>query len=747
MAETIFSKVDYTLGNLIEYIELGEIALPDIQRPFVWKNIKVRDLFDSMYRGYPVGYFLFWQNSLAETTKNIGEDNKQKSARLLIVDGQQRLTSLYAVIKGETILRENFSKEKIAIAFNPLTESFEVADAAIKNNKLYLPNISEVWENDLFDVVDEYMGAAATVKDITDEERKNIRRAIQRVHSLTAFPLTAIELSGEMDEEKVAEVFVRINSKGKQLNQADFILTLMSVYWEEGRRDLEAFCQASRIPTTGEASSFNHYLQPDPDQLLRVAVGLAFSRARLKYVYAILRGKNLETDETSPELREAQFAALKEAQKQTIDVQNWHEYLKALRAAGYRGANMISSKTGIVYCYLMYLIGKVRYNVDHRELRRVIAQWYFMVSMTARYSSSAESQMEVDLANLREVKTADEFCATLRRACDEQLTNDYWAISLPSDLTSAAGRSPAQNAFFAALNLLEAKVLFSEQMVSESLDPATKAKRAAVDKHHLFPKAYLAKNGITSRRQTNQQANLALLEWRDNNKASAKAPADYLPELSTNIDPADLERMYYWHALPDGWEKMKYEDFLLQRRERIGSVIKDAYAKICGEASKPPATSIDVNQLVETGESDEIEFKSTLRINLHTQQKDAKMELAVLRTIAGFLNRKGGKLVIGVSDDGEALGLEIDGFPNEDKMNLHLVNLINSKIGKQYMMYIAPRFEDYEEERAFVVECQASRSPVFVKKDNQEVFYVRSGASTSELTGNEMQEYIRRRFD
>jgi len=122
MSETVFTKVDYDLGSLVKYIGLGEIGLPDIQRPFVWKNAKVRDLFDSMYKGDPVGYLLFWQNALVDATRTIGTDNKQKSPRLVIVDGQQRLTSLYAVIKNIPVIRENFESEQIQIAFNPLEE-------------------------------------------------------------------------------------------------------------------------------------------------------------------------------------------------------------------------------------------------------------------------------------------------------------------------------------------------------------------------------------------------------------------------------------------------------------------------------------------------------------------------------------------------------------------------------------------------------------------------------------------------
>src|SRR5207244_8213430 len=131
------------------------------------------------------------------------------------------------------------------------------------------------------------------------EDRRQMKKTMQRLSGLLTFPFTALELSAQTDEEQVAEVFVRVNSKGTPLNQADFILTLMSVFWDDGRAELENFCRFARTPTTGQASPFNHFIQPDPDQLLRASVGLGFKRARLTYVYSILRGKDLETGEFS----------------------------------------------------------------------------------------------------------------------------------------------------------------------------------------------------------------------------------------------------------------------------------------------------------------------------------------------------------------------------------------------------------------------------------------------------------------
>jgi predicted HTH transcriptional regulator len=205
--------------------------------------------------------------------------------------------------------------------------------------------------------------------------------------------------------------------------------------------------------------------------------------------------------------------------------------------------------------------------------------------------------------------------------------------------------------------------------------------------------------------------------------------------------------MCYWHALPDGWESMEYQQFLEARREGIARVIRDAYRKLAGDAAAQPAERIAVSALVSGGESTTTEFKSALRVNLHTKQPDPRIELSCLKTIAGFLNSKGGTLIIGVSDDGVPIGVpEVDGFENEDKMNLHLGNLISARMGTKHMMYIHPRFEVFEEARVMTVDCWPSKSPVFVKDGSVERFFIRAGASTAELPGSEAQDYIRQRF-
>jgi hypothetical protein len=577
----LFNEVGYTVGSLLDQIQLGTIGLPDIQRPFVWKNAKIRDLFDSMYRGYPVGYLLFWQSAHADGAKTIGLDGKAKYPNLLIVDGQQRLTSLYAVIKGEKVLREDYSEEHIEIAFHPFEERFEVADAAIRRDKHWLPNISRLWstETSLFELVDEYLEALHQVREVSAEDKKKIQSAIHKLYGLLSYPFRALELLATVDEEQVSQVFVRINSKGQRLNEADFILTLMSVYWDEGRHELERFSRAAKKPGDGP-SPYNHFLQPAPDQLLRVAVGYGFKRGRLQYVYSLLRGKDLETGKFSEEGRIAQFEKLKEAQECTIHLQHWKDFLKCLLHAGYRSGKVITSQTTVLYSYVFYLLGRKGYDIPESVLRKAIAKWFFFTSLTGRYTSSPESALEGDLLQLRELRDAEGFLAFLDRSMSAQLTDDFWRVTLPNNLNSAAARSPSLMAYIAALCLLDAKVLLSDLSVGSLLDPTTDAYRNSLERHHLFPKAWLKKQGYTEVHQTNQIANYALIEWPDNAEIAATPPSEYWPGLSNRHAPEEWPRLRYLHALPDDWEHMQYEEFLAQRRVLMARVIRDGFDKL-----------------------------------------------------------------------------------------------------------------------------------------------------------------------
>ncbi len=748
MNQTSFKQVSYTLSGLVTNIQLGQVGLPDIQRPFVWKNVKVRDLLDSMYRGYPVGYLLLWHTGADGTNATIGANQKQVAPSLVIVDGQQRLTSLYAVFTGEKVVRSDFSRERIRVAFNPLNGRFDVASAATKNDPSFIADVTPLLngERGLFEAYNDYISRLKSAREVSPAEQKAVQDALTRLQNLSNFPLTALELASNVNEEDVAEVFVRINSKGKPLNQADFILTLMSVFWDDGRAALEEFARKAKQPSSGGPSPYNAFIEPSPDRLLRVGVGLAFRRARLEYVYSILRGKDPETGEFSDSRRDQQFELLKDAQAKALNLNHWHDFLQCLTQAGYRNKRMINSETALFFAYTLYLIGRTELQVQPKTLRTAVARWFFMSSLTGRYTGSPESAMESDLAMIRDAKRPDEFLGALEDACALALTNDFWDLTLPSELATSAARSPSLTAYHASQVLLGAPVLFSDTKISDWLDPFIQPAKS-IERHHLFPKAHLARSGVTERRDTNQIANYAYVEWTDNLKIGDKDPKVYMPKFEgllrqDGFSDAALEGMYELHALPAGWQEMEYQEFLEARRPMMAALVKRGFDMIGAPASGPTAV-VDIAALVAGGESGDVEFKSTLRTNLHTGKHDSRMQDAVVKTVAGFLNQRGGSLVIGVHDDGTPIGIDVDGFASEDKMDQCLTSLLSDHLGSAVWANLHANFEDLGRHRVLRVQCDAAIRPVY---DQQGRFFVRTGHATRELTPKEAAEFVAQRF-
>lgn len=588
--KTCFKKVDYDLSGLLHYIEIGDIGLPDIQRPFVWPNTKVRDLFDSMYRGFPVGYLLFWENSAVNGARTIGTNDKQRTVPArLIVDGQQRLTSLYAVFRGQKVLDSDYRERQIEVAFRPRDGKFEVADAAIRRDSEWIANISEIWASGKpsYLMVKDFLKQLEAKGALTSEDEEQIARNLDRLFDLQKYPFTALEIASTVDEEQVADIFVRINSEGVRLKQADFILTLMSVFWDEGRAVLEKFCRDSRkAPDKGApSSSFNHFILPDPDQLLRVAIALGFERARLKSVYQILRGKDLENGEFSETRRDAQFKVLREAQAEVLNLTRWHQFLSCLVGAGFRGAEMISSQTSLLYAYAFYLFGRKRFSMPEYQLQKLIGRWFFAVSLTGRYTGSPETTMDGDLNRLKEAGCSESFAAILEEMMANQLTGDFWTVTLPAYLDSSSPRSPGLFAYHAAQNLLDAPVLFSHKKIAALFDPVLKPKKTALERHHLFPRRWLERQGFTDLKKTNQIANFALLEWPENISISDTPPAKYVPEIQKRFASDEWARMHEHHALPPDWQEMPYEEFLRERCKLMADIIRRGFERL-GETTQ-----------------------------------------------------------------------------------------------------------------------------------------------------------------
>lgn len=598
MASPLFSDSTYTISGLIEDIDKGEIALPDIQRPFVWTPTKARNLLDSMYQGFPVGYLLFWKTGAEAGIRQIGTGPKESVPRLLIVDGQQRLTCCYAVFTGTKVVDKDFREHRIRIAFRPATAEFAVTDAAIEKDAEWIADITELWQpGERRKVVRQYLArlSESRGRELSEAEEDHLDSAIDRLYDLHNYPFKGVELHATVDEEQVAEIFVRVNSEGVELNTADFILTLMSVWWDKGRRELEQFARDAKHPSaSGAPSPHNHLIKPDADQMLRVGVAVAFRRAVLKYVYQLLRGKDLRTGVVSAERRTEQFERLQDAQDDTLSLLSWHEYLRCVTSAGFTSSRMISSSSALLYGYALWLLGRRDFGCSVAQLRGPVARWFFAVHTTGRYSSSPESRFEADLTALDDLpSTSAAFVSHLNRLCNDTLTNDFWTIHYPNEIATSASKSPALSAYFAALNVLGAEVLFSNQKVSAMLDPAVVSTKG-VERHHLFPKNHLKSVlGMADARRINQIANLAFVEWFTNIGISDDDPAKYWPaQQAAMLRPGDgsptdqgqrqlrLERQMRWHGLSDGWHEMDYDTFLTARRSLIADVVKEAWGSL-----------------------------------------------------------------------------------------------------------------------------------------------------------------------
>ena len=348
---------------------------------------------------------------------------------------------------------------------------------------------------------------------------------------------------------------------------------------------------------------------------------------------------------------------------------------------------------------------------------------------------------------IRDLPDGTAFLARLRELCTTTLTGDYWTITLPSQLATSASRSPSLFAYQAALIKLDANALYSPLKISAMIDPAVKGTKAALEQHHLFPRGYLEETGIDDLKQINQIANFAAVEWPANIKIGKKPPADYVPPLDHAMSADERDRLYGWHALPPLWWELPYHEFLVQRRVRMADVIRQAWELLTvGSAPAAAFVPIAIADLIAGGETGAVEFKSTLRMNLHTGQVDDKIQVSALKTVAGFLNAKGGTLLIGVADDGEVLGLDADGFQSEDKLGLHLVNLVKDRIGEVFLPYIHPHFQDENGTRVLAIRCEKGPKAAFLKDGNLQRFFVRGGNATTELSGASVTDYVKQRF-
>jgi hypothetical protein len=464
----IFEHGQRSIASLISDIERGVIALPDLQRPFVWEDTKVRDLLDSLFVGFPVGTLVFWHTSNEKDARALGAERSGLRATTLVIDGQQRLTSLYAVMRGADVIGKDGAMRKIAFAFRPRDGRFEVADAAIRNDPEFLPNVTELWDGRRLtsqirrDLIN---GLRDKGRALDDKYQDAVDSNLGRAQAITDFRFPTVDIrktattqDQEATDEDVAEIFVRINNQGTRLGQADFVLTLLSVYHGELRDLIE---ERSRAMSQGTVVSI------DTQQLLRAVCGVAFDRARMSAIYRYLRGVDPVTGEADSSARAKRLNQLDHAAKQCIETTAWRDYLLRVQHAGFVCEALVASKNAIVNGYAFYIRGR-KAGVPKSKLDELIARWLFGTLLTARYSTASETVFEQDLARVAKLGSddAEGFVRTLDGGLGETLTGDYWTHSLVSALETEKSRVPAALAFRAAQVILGTRALFSDQFLT-----------------------------------------------------------------------------------------------------------------------------------------------------------------------------------------------------------------------------------------------------------------------------------------
>lgn len=585
--EKIYSDTNYEIGQLISQIETGSIAVPDLQREYVWKSADIRDLLDSMYKGYPIGYLLLWESQGRENdSRNIGIDNKPSRHNYLIIDGQQRLTSLYAIMTGKEIKVKG--NKKIKISFNPLTEKFDVQNASIERNPEWISDISELFLSpSTLKLVTNYINNLNESRkskedfELTDEECEKIENSITSLLKLKHYTIGTLTINLNVDEEVVADIFTRVNSGGVKLTENDFILTLISVNNPELRDNIEMFCSKNK-------DSNIRLMNLEPKHIIRVAMAYIFKRARLKYAYQVLRGIELKRGSNKIEDDDAKrkaFEDLSVGLDNVLNIENWNQFKKSILSSGYLNETNITSTNALIASYTLYLIGKYDFEVDNSMLRNLIARWFYIMALRGKYTSSFETTLQEQLNDLIVLqRTPDEFKNYINRKLKIESTYDYFEQILPEELSTSATNSPSWNAYLAALIILDVNALFSDLKVKLLFSGDLDGTKKSVERHHLFPKAYLHKIGITDDKETNQIANYAYIEWPDNLEILDEDPSLYFPYMLNKYVPYDkIDELKNIHALPDGWYNMKYEIFLQERRKLMALVIKKGYEKLTNE--------------------------------------------------------------------------------------------------------------------------------------------------------------------
>lgn len=593
-----YSVNQYNVDSLVNWVKSGEIAIPEIQRPFVWDRTKVRDLMDSLYQGFPVGYIISWRNPDVRL-----KDGSLSMGKKVLIDGQQRVTALTTALVGLPVIDSTYEKVTIRIAFQPIDEKFEVLNDITLKDKAWIPDISVVIkpEFSLLQFIREYQ------RNNPEANEAIIERNIQRLKSIVQRPIGMIELNHDLDIETVTEIFIRINSKGVVLSQADFAMSKIAANETYGgntlRKAIDYFCHLAVAPefyshieekdTTFAKTDFfakmkwlksenDDLYDPDYNDMLRVAFCYKFKRGKLSDLVSLLSGRNFETRTYEDVIAEESFRQLTEAVMKFMNETQFKKFVMIIKSAGFVDTKLIRSQNALNFAYVLYLHLREK-KVNDAKIERVVRRWFVMSLLLGRYSASPESQFDSDIRAIDE-KGIEETLANVEAA---YLSEAFWGSGLPQRLATSSSSSPAFNVFLAAQSKMNDKGFLSRDIsVKEMIEHKG-------DIHHIFPKQYLKDNAYTQG-MYNQVANYVYVQQEINIKVGKKSPAEYIGKIRQQcvdgnlvyggIDNlADFESNLAVNCIPATIHEMDvahYADFLTQRRTLMAEKIKRYYMEL-----------------------------------------------------------------------------------------------------------------------------------------------------------------------
>ncbi len=583
------------IESLLASVNLGEIAIPEIQRPFVWDASKVRDLMDSLYQGFPIGYIITWRNPSIRL-----KDGSLSEGKKILIDGQQRITALTAAILGDYVVSKEYEKIRIKIAFHPVTERFEVQNPAILKDKSWISDISELTNGSsgIISLVRKYL------KDNPDTDETKIEKTLTNLINLTKKQIGLIELNHDLDIETVTEIFIRINSQGVVLSQADFVMSKIAANEIYGgnvlRKAIDYFCHLSVSPeffnfirdNDKEFASTEYFhkmswlkvendelYDPSYTDLLRVAFTSEFNRGKLSDLVSLLSGRNFETRSFEASIAEESFSRLSRSTLNFMNENNFKNFLLIIRSAGFVSSDMVRSQNTLNFAYILYL--KLReQKINPALIQKYVRRWFVYSILTGRYSSSPESMFDFDIRQISERPFGD----YLEEKEAAELSEAFWSAALIQNLDTSVSSSPYFNVFVAAQVKLNDKGFLSRDVTVSDL---VKIKG---DIHHLFPREYMKKNGF-SRGKYNQIANYVYMQSEINIQVGSKSPKEYFKKILTQIEKnkfhygaitseSDLYSNLEMNCIPATIIEMEYDSyelFLAQRRVLIAQKIKEYY--------------------------------------------------------------------------------------------------------------------------------------------------------------------------